>query len=91
MTHLLARAGWDADAVRDDLLGDAAEHLGHPDGVPVVAETGFLTKGAMSVGGTRQYSGTAGRASDPSDAPSSASAHSSPGGSAAGESSRRRY
>ena len=59
--HLLARAGWDADAVRDDLTRYAAEHLGHPDGVLVVDETGFLKKGAKSVGVARQYSGTAGR------------------------------
>jgi SRSO17 transposase len=59
--HLLARADWDADAVRDDLLGYVAEHLGHPDGVLVVDETGFLKKGAKSVGVARQYSGTAGR------------------------------
>src|SRR6476660_5482861 len=37
--HLLARAGWDADAVRDDLLGYVAEHLGEPAGVLVVDET----------------------------------------------------
>jgi SRSO17 transposase len=59
--HLLARADWDADAVRDDLLGYAAEHLGHPDGVLVVDETGFLKKGTKSCGVARQYSGTAGR------------------------------
>jgi len=59
--HLLARADWDADAVRDDLLGYVAEHLGHPDGVLVVDETGFLKKGTKSVGVARQYSGTAGR------------------------------
>lgn len=59
--HLLARAGWDADAVRDDLTAYVAEHLGDPDGVLVVDETGFLKKGAMSVGVARQYSGTAGR------------------------------
>src|SRR6478609_10681450 len=29
--HLLARAGWDADAARDDLLAYVAEHLGDPD------------------------------------------------------------
>src|ERR687897_2842680 len=34
--HLLARAGWDADAVRDDLLGYVAEHLGDPGGVLIV-------------------------------------------------------
>lgn len=59
--HLLARAGWDADAVRDDLLGYVAEHLGDPGGVLVVDETGFLKKGTKSVGVARQYSGTAGR------------------------------
>jgi SRSO17 transposase len=59
--HLLARADWDADAVRDDLLGYAAEHLGRPDGVLVVDETGFLKKGTKSCGVARQYSGTAGR------------------------------
>jgi SRSO17 transposase len=59
--HLLARADWDADAVRDDLLGYLAEHLGHPDGVLVVDETGFLKKGTKSCGVARQYSGTAGR------------------------------
>ena len=59
--HLLARADWDADAVRDDLLAYAAEHLGHPGGVLVVDETGFLKKGVKSCGVARQYSGTAGR------------------------------
>ena len=59
--HLLARADWDADAVRDELLQYAAEHLGASDGVLVVDETGFLKKGAKSCGVARQYTGTAGR------------------------------
>ncbi len=59
--HLLARADWDADAVRDDLLAYVAGHLGHADGVLVVDETGFLKKGTKSCGVARQYSGTAGR------------------------------
>src|SRR6516162_191493 len=59
--HLLARADWDADAVRDDLARYVADHLGDPDGVLVVDETGFLKKGTKSVGVARQYSGTAGR------------------------------
>src|SRR5437764_8368519 len=59
--HLLARAGWDADAVRDGLIAYARDNLGHPGGVLVVDETGFLKKGAKSVGVARQYSGTAGR------------------------------
>ena len=59
--HLLARADWDADAVRDDLIGYVAEALGAPDGVLVVDETGFLKKGTKSCGVARQYTGTAGR------------------------------
>ena len=59
--HLLARADWDAEAVRDELIGYAAEHLGEAGGVLVVDETGFLKKGDRSAGVARQYSGTAGR------------------------------
>jgi SRSO17 transposase len=59
--HLLARADWDADAVRDDLLDYVREHLGDAGGVLVVDETGFLKKGTKSCGVARQYSGTAGR------------------------------
>lgn len=59
--HLLGRADWDADAVRDDLTRYAHDHLADPDGVLVVDETGFLKKGAKSAGVRRQYSGTAGR------------------------------
>lgn len=59
--HLLSRASWDADAVRDDLVSYVADHLGEADGVLIVDETGFLKKGQKSVGVARQYSGTAGR------------------------------
>jgi SRSO17 transposase len=59
--RLLNAARWGADAVRDDLRAYVAEHLGHPEGVLVVDETGFLKKGAKSAGVQRQYSGTAGR------------------------------
>ncbi len=59
--RLLDAARWDADAVRDDLRAYVVEHLGSPEGVLVVDETGFLKKGAKSVGVQRQYSGTAGR------------------------------
>jgi SRSO17 transposase len=59
--HLLARADWDADAVRDELLGYVRARLGHAGGVLVVDETGFLKKGTKSCGVARQYSGTAGR------------------------------
>jgi SRSO17 transposase len=33
MQHLLARASWDADAVRDDLRGYVLEHLADPGAV----------------------------------------------------------
>ena len=36
MRHLLARAKWDADGVRDDVRGYVAEHLGDPRAVLVV-------------------------------------------------------
>ena len=59
--HLLGRARWDADGVRDDLRQYVVNTLGHPDGVLVLDETGFIKKGDKSVGVQRQYSGTAGR------------------------------
>ncbi len=61
MQRLLAGAKWDADAVRDDLRASVVEHLGDPAAVRIVDETGFLKKGAKSVGVQRQYSGAAGR------------------------------
>src|SRR5215212_4325800 len=61
MQHLLARADWDADQVRDDLRAYVVEQLGAEHAVLVVDETGFLKKGTKSVGVQRQYSGTAGR------------------------------
>ena len=59
--HLLGRADWEADRVRDDLIAYAHGHLADPRGVLVVDETGFLKKGTKSAGVQRQYSGTAGR------------------------------
>jgi SRSO17 transposase len=47
--------------MRDDLRDYVVEHLGTPDGVLILDETGFLKKGRKSVGVQRQYSGTAGR------------------------------
>ena len=59
--RLLATAHWDADQVRDDLRAYVVEHLGHPDAVLIIDETGFLKKGTKSVGVKRQYCGTAGK------------------------------
>lgn len=59
--RLLGTAHWDAGEVRDDLRAYVVEHLGDPEAVLVVDETGFLKKGEKSVGVARQYSGTAGK------------------------------
>jgi SRSO17 transposase len=61
MQHLLARAVWDEDAVRDDVRGYLVEHLGDPAAVLVIDETGDLKKGTGTAGVQRQYTGTAGR------------------------------
>ena len=61
MQHLLARACWDADVVRDDVRSYVTEHLGDPDAVLVADETGDLKKGSATAGVQRQYTGTAGR------------------------------
>jgi len=52
--RLLNAADWDVDAVRDDLTAFVAEHLGDPEGVLIMDETGFLKKGSKSVGVARQ-------------------------------------
>ncbi len=61
LQHLLGRANWDADLVRDDLRGYVIEHLGDDESVLIVDETGFIKKGQESVGVKRQYTGTAGK------------------------------
>lgn len=61
MQHLLHRAKWDADAVRDDIRAYVIEHLRDDEAVLVVDETGELKKGTTTVGVQRQYTGTAGR------------------------------
>jgi SRSO17 transposase len=61
LQHLLARASWDADGVRDDLRGYVVDAFGDQSAVLVVDETGDIKKGEKSVGVQRQYTGTAGR------------------------------
>src|ERR1041385_875261 len=53
--HLLSRAKWDHDGVRDDLREYVIAHLGAAGSVLVLDETGDLKKAQ------RQYTGTAGR------------------------------
>lgn len=59
--HLLDRAVWDDERVREDLRSYVVENLADPAGVLVIDESGFLKKGEHSVGVKRQYCGTAGR------------------------------
>jgi len=54
MQHLLNRASWDTDGVRDDLRHYVITGLGDADAVLVVDETGDLKKGT-TVGVQRQY------------------------------------
>lgn len=59
--HLLGRADWNADALRDRLRTYIIDYLASPNAIGVLDETGFVKKGKHSVGVSRQYSGTAGR------------------------------
>ena len=52
--HLLGRADWDADRVRDDLIAYAHGHLADARGVLVVDETGFLNS-AVGVHDSRRF------------------------------------
>ena len=61
LQHLLGRALWDPEAVRNERRTYVIEHLGETKAVLVIDETGFLKKGRHSAGVARQYSGTAGR------------------------------
>lgn len=59
--HLLGRADWDPERLRDTLRSYLTDYLADDSSVGVVDETGFLKKGSSSVGVARQYSGTAGK------------------------------
>jgi SRSO17 transposase len=59
--YLLSRADWDAEAIREELRRYVVQHLGDPNGVLVLDETGFPKKGRHSAGVARQYSGTLGK------------------------------
>ena len=61
LQHLLARASWDAEEVRDDLRDYVVDAFGDRSAILVVDETGDVKKGTATVGVQRQYSGTAGR------------------------------
>ncbi|QDT55863.1 hypothetical protein Pan44_39110 [Caulifigura coniformis] len=55
LQHFIARATWSADAIRDDLSASLVEHLGEPDGVLIVNDSGFLKKGQAPRRGTDEF------------------------------------
>jgi SRSO17 transposase len=59
--HLLGRAHWDAEALRDEQLQNVLAGLGQDDAVLAIDETGFIKKGQKSVGVARQYCGASGK------------------------------
>ncbi|QDT16542.1 IS701 family transposase [Alienimonas californiensis] len=61
--HLLDRARWDADALRDDLREYVVERLTDPDGEAtlIAGEVRFPKRGTKSAGATRRRSPTTGR------------------------------
>ncbi|MEU3169394.1 IS701 family transposase [Streptosporangium sp. NPDC006930] len=58
---LLARAKWDADALRDDVRAYVVEHLVSTDGVLIADDTQAIKKDDRSVGVARQYCGLTGQ------------------------------
>ena len=63
--HLLDRAVWDAEAVRDELARFVIEDLGTPDGVAVLDESGCLKKGTHSLRRARTPGGSSAHTAAP--------------------------
>ncbi|MGW3661509.1 IS701 family transposase [Streptomyces sp. NPDC005151] len=61
MQRFLNLTPWDADRLRDELVGYAMEHFADERAVLIADPTGFAKKGRKSAGVQRQYSGTLGR------------------------------
>ncbi len=60
MRSLLGRSRWNEERLRDAVRDYVVETLGDPGGVLILDETGFVKKGARSVGAAQYYSGTVG-------------------------------
>jgi SRSO17 transposase len=59
--HLLGRADWDPEAVRDDLQAYVVEHFGDAHAILVLDETAVVKKGMASAGVAKQYAGSVGK------------------------------
>ena len=53
--HLLNRAVWDAEAVRDDLRDYVIARFGDPEALLVIGQQGFIKRGDHSAGVQRQF------------------------------------
>jgi SRSO17 transposase len=61
LQHLLDRAVWEVDLVRDDLREYVVAQLGDAEGMLILDETSFPKKGTKSAGVSRQYCGSLGK------------------------------
>ena len=61
MQRLVSDALWDEAAMLETYHRLLQEEMGEPDGVLIIAETGFAKKGQDSVGVARQYCGSLGK------------------------------
>jgi SRSO17 transposase len=59
--HLLGRAQWDAEAVRDAQRQEVLAGLGQDDAVLAIDESGVVKQGTKSAGVARQYCGASGK------------------------------
>jgi SRSO17 transposase len=61
LQHLLGRADWDPEVVRDDVRTYVVEHFGDADAILVLDETAVVKKGMASAGVAKQYAGSVGK------------------------------
>jgi len=61
MQRLVSDTLWDEAAMLETYHRLVQDEMGEPDGVLIIDETGFATKGQDSVGVARQYCGSLGK------------------------------
>ena len=61
LQRFIGWAPWEDRPLRQEVMRQVAEHLGHPDGVRVFDPSGFPKSGAESVGVARQWCGRLGK------------------------------
>ena len=61
MQRTISESFWDEKKILSKYHGLVSNDMGHPDGVIIFDETGFVKKGSHSVGVARQYCGSIGK------------------------------